>query len=207
EECRRIHKALEHKSLKSWFWFCPLQDMTFIHHNDGDVWERCCIQESFFTGDLSAKCEALSRKQVPVMEKEEPPDPVPVTKQEKIMAVVKLVARISKEIAKEVAAKYGFGGCPKSCKPDGIHQPPPLCLATPRQKAYCVYPGRSGDLFAFGSEIGEEAKYKVVQMALPAVPLAEPMFRAMETLRVRRAGSRQPKRELQAASSCFSEFF
>ena len=40
EECRRIHKALEKKSLQPSVMFCPLQDMVYIHYNDGDAWER-----------------------------------------------------------------------------------------------------------------------------------------------------------------------
>ncbi|CAJ1347784.1 unnamed protein product [Effrenium voratum] len=159
EECRRIHLALQSKSLQSSLYLCPFQEMVFIHYNDGDAWERCCIQEDIFNGKLSAKCEALYEKPQPVMEPPSPPDPVPVTKTEKIMAVVKLVARISKEIAKELAARMGFYGCGKGCKPDGFVDPPPVCLSTPRRKSTCVYMGRPGELFA-KKPLAGEAGYK-----------------------------------------------
>ncbi|CAK9008707.1 unnamed protein product [Durusdinium trenchii] len=176
EECRRILKALEKKSLQPSVMFCPLQDLVFLHYNDGDAWERCCISENIFNGQLSAKCEALYEKPQPVMEPEEPPEPMPVTKTEKIMAQVKLVARLSKEIALEMAAKLGFGGCGKACKPDGFVDPPPICLSNPRRRSHCVYMGRPGELFAKKPMVGE-AGYKVVELSMPMPP---PVARAHE---------------------------
>mmetsp|Transcript_47340 Transcript_47340/g.110725 ORF Transcript_47340/g.110725 Transcript_47340/m.110725 type:complete len:253 (-) Transcript_47340:68-826(-) len=170
EECRRIHRALEHKTLQSSVTFCPMQDRVFIHYNDGDTWERCCIAEDFFNGKMSAKCEALYEKPVPVTEPEEPPEPMPVTRKEKLVAAAKLAAKIGKLIALELAARMGFAGCGKSCKPDGFVEPSPLCLSTPRRKSFCVYMGRPGELFAKRPLVGE-AGYKVVELILPAGPL------------------------------------
>ena len=48
EECRRIHKALEKKSLQPSVMFCPLQDMVYLHYNDGDAWERSVVTVSPF---------------------------------------------------------------------------------------------------------------------------------------------------------------
>ena len=31
---------------------------TIVQTQDGDAWERCCISENIFNGNLSAKCEA-----------------------------------------------------------------------------------------------------------------------------------------------------
>ena len=38
------------------------EDLVFLHYNDGDAWERCCISENIFNGQLSAKCEARSAR-------------------------------------------------------------------------------------------------------------------------------------------------
>ncbi|CAE7335352.1 unnamed protein product, partial [Symbiodinium natans] len=55
-------------------------------------------------------------------------------------------------------------------KPDGFVQPGPICLSTPRRRAFCVHMGRPGELFAQRPIVGE-AGYKVVELALPAAPL------------------------------------
>eukprot|EP00438_Fugacium_kawagutii_P001299 Skav226283 [mRNA] locus=scaffold3301:117610:120059:+ [translate_table: standard] len=164
EECRRIHKALESKTLQPSVMFCPLQDMVFIHYNDA---------------------LALYEKPIPVMEPPSPPDPIPVTKTEKLMAAAKLAALLAKEtlgelrswllrhflghlvlIALEMAAKLGFGGCGKACKADGFVDPPPICLSNPRRRSHCVYMGKPGELFAKKPMVGE-AGYKVVELSLP----------------------------------------
>lgn len=166
EECRRIHKALESKNLQPSVMFCPLGDLVFLHYNDGDAWERCCISENIFNGNLSAKCEALYEKPIPVMEPPSPPDPIPVTTTEKITAAAKLAALLAKEIALEMAAKLGFGGCGKACKADGFVDPPPICLSNPRRRSHCVYMGKPGELFAKKPMVGE-AGYKVVELSMP----------------------------------------
>ena len=57
EECRRIHKALEKKSLQPSVMFCPLQDMVYIHYNDGDAWERSGQGVRVFINDQQKRHE------------------------------------------------------------------------------------------------------------------------------------------------------
>merc|ERR1712046_63027 len=100
----RIRSALTRKTTATSLWQCFFGQWVFIHHHDGDAWERCCVKGS---SKPTAQCEVLFQKPWPVMPEEKPPPRPPKSKFEMIKAKAALVLKKAEKLALAAMSMFG----------------------------------------------------------------------------------------------------